>query len=369
MKAFAKVIILLAVVPAALVAGVALFAPTPVEPVAWQAPAMPSLTEGPYAKNTALASAQVYGKANLLQVESLAAGLDGQLYTGMRTGEVIRINPAQLALPNNPQTTPFDLLGQTGGRPLGMVWHPDGFLLVADAVKGLLRFSLQGEVTVLVDQHEGQALRFVDDVAVSADGRFAYFSDASSKYGLDDYVLDILEHSGNGRLLEYDFQTGQTRVLLDGLQFANGVEMAADGQSVLINETGAYRILRLWLEGPKLGQAEVFAEGLPGFPDNIRRDNTGRYWVAIPSLRDPLLDSLSDKPARRKAIARLLNVFEFPIKPHTMVLAFDESGAVVANLQAQAVDGFYYVTQATPLDGKLYLGSVHVQGMAVIDQP
>ena len=207
-------------------------------------------------------------------------------------------------------------------------------------------------------------------MAVSADGRFAYFSDASSKFDLNSYVLDVLEHGPNGRLLQYDFQTGETKTLLSGLQFANGVTISKAGDYVLVNETGEYRILRYWLQGEKAGTSDILIDGLPGFPDNIRTDADGNYWVAVPSLRDPLLDSLADKPAVRKAMAKLLNYVQFPIKPKAMALAINPQGTVIANLQAEKAGAYYYyVTQVTPFDGKLYFGSVHINGVATISNP
>jgi sugar lactone lactonase YvrE len=370
MRALAKVLIAAVLLPVAVIGGVVVFGSTPVEPVAWNPPPMPSLVAGPYASNEQLKDAQVFGTYNLLQPESIAPGAEGLLYTGMNTGEIVRFDPAKLQVATSPQTTPFNLIANTTGRPLGLVFHPDGFLVVADAIKGLLKVTLQGKVTVLSTESEGVPFRFVDDVAVSNDGRYAYFSDASSKFDLNNYVLDILEHGPNGRLLQYDFQTGETKTLISGLQFANGVTVSKAGDYVLVNETGKYRIVRYWLQGEKAASSDVFIEGLPGFPDNIRTDADGNYWLAIPSLRDPLLDSLASKPAVRKAMAKLLNYVQFPIKPKAMALAINPQGTVIANLQAErAGDYYHYVTQVTPFNGKLYFGSVQINGIATISNP
>ena len=29
---------------------------------------------------------------------------------------------------------------------------------------------------------------------------------------------------------------------------------------------------------------ELFIQGLPGYPDNIRYDGDGHYWIAMPSV-------------------------------------------------------------------------------------
>lgn len=369
MKVIAKVFGALIVVPAVFVAGVAIFGSTQAEPVAWTPPLAPSMESGPYARNTLLTGAKSFGRNNLLQPESVAIGPDGKLYTGMNTGEIVRIDPAKLALPKDAQTTPFELVANTGGRPLGMVFHPNGDLIVADGLKGLVSVSPKGEVKVLSTESEGLKFGFADDVSVSADGRYIWLSDATWKFPYPHFTADIVEHRGNGRLIQYDTQTGETKTLLRDLQFANGVAVSKDGQFVLVNETAAYRITRYWLSGNKAGQSDVFADNLPGFPDNIRADADGNFWVAIPSVRDGAVDSLANKPAVRKVLAKLLNYFEFPVKPYAMALGFDGSANLIANLQAPKADGYYYITQVTPVGSQLYLNSVHNNGMAVIDRP
>lgn len=351
-------------VPVALIVAVALFGETPASPVAWTPQAAPSLTDGVYASNDKLQNTQVFGSFNLLQPESIAPGPNGVLYTGMNTGEVVRLNPGDLRVKNLPTTAPFALLANTGGRPLGMVYNPRVGLIVADGQRGLLQIQPEGGVKVLSQQADGVPFGFTDDVAVTADGHYAYFTDASSKFKYPEFTLDILEHQGHGRLLRYDFETGQTQTLLSGLQFANGVTLSSAEDYVLVNETGAYRITRYWLKGDKQGQSDTFVDNLPGFPDNIRNDGHDVFWVAIPSLRDPMLDFLSDKPALRKALSRLLVHVEFPVKPHAMALAFDAQGKVLENLQAPKANGYYYITQVTPVGKKLYFSSVHLNGIA-----
>lgn len=359
--------------PVVVIGGLALFGHTRVEPVAWDPPKAPSLESGVYQKNTALENAEVYGQDNLLQAESLALGPDGMIYTGLANGDIVRMSPSELRSIDKPQTTPLEVVANTEGRPLGMAFHPDGSLIVADGLKGLLKVALpeQGppEITVLSTESDGLPFLFVDDVALSPDGRHAYFSDASSKFGLKEFVLDVLEHAGNGRLLEFDFETGKTRTLVRGLQFANGVAVSPAGDYVLLNETGSYRVLRHWLRGPKAGKQDVLIENLPGFPDNIRVDAKGNYWIAFPSLRDGLIDSLADSPGVRKAIGRLLEVIEFPVKPYAMAIAVNAKGEVVANLQAPKANGYYYITQVTPVGANLYFGSVTVAGIAVVPNP
>lgn len=62
----------------------------------------------------------------------------------------------------------------------------------------------------------------------------------------------VTQGAQSGMLLEYDPSTGETRCLMDGLWFSNGVAMPSDGSFVLVNETLKLRVWRLWLTGPKV---------------------------------------------------------------------------------------------------------------------
>lgn len=73
-------------------------------------------------------------------------------------------------------------------------------------------------------------------MAIDKSGHYG-FSDASSRWGYGKDGEAIIEHGGDGRLLRYDFQTGKTTVLLDTLEFANGVTLGPDDSFVLVNET------------------------------------------------------------------------------------------------------------------------------------
>ena len=67
---------------------------------------------------------------------------------------------------------------------------------------------------------------------------------------------------------------------------------------------------RYHLTGPKQGEIDVFAENLPGWPDNIRRSGRGTYWVGMASIRRAeqlsLLDMASTRPWIRALIAKVI---------------------------------------------------------------
>ena len=170
-------------------------------------------------------------------------------------------------------------------------------------------------------------------------------------------TLDIIEHGGHGRLLEWDPATRQVRVIAAGLQFANGVALTADARAVLLTETGAYRIVRVELEGPMRGQVTPLLENLPGFPDNISRDAEGRFWVALFAPRKGILDRLARYPVLRKVIVRIPSALQPKPVRYAHLIAIDESGRVLEDRQDPA-GGYAPITDVLATERWLYLGSL-----------
>lgn len=343
------------VIIASLAAIVALYFvawPVPIAPVAWEAPPDPGYT-GAFARNERLADFTSVDIGAHHGPEAMTVDRDGRIYAATEGGMIVRLAADG--------TAPEDWV-DTGGRPLGMAFDSSGTLFVADAQRGLLAISPAGAIRVVATEADGVAFGFTDDLDVAADGR-VYFSDATSKFtsaewgGLDASILEMLEHAGNGRLLEYDPATDRVTTLLDGLVFANGVAMSHDQRSVLVNETGSYRVLRVTRDGDERGRAVPLIDALPGFPDNITRGLDGRYWVALVSPRNGLMDALSGRPFLRKMVQRLPGWLHPAPVNYGHVIAIDDSGRVVADLQDPA-GGFRMITSALEVGGFLYLGSL-----------
>ncbi len=335
-----------------------LFAPTAVDPIAWTAPKPPSLRDGSYAHNERLQSVQRIAAIGVHGPESVAVDGAGNLYSGYADGSIVRFDADGAHAQH---------VANTGGRPLGIALMPDGSgLVVADAFKGLLRIDTQGKMTTLTAAIDGQHFGFPDDVAVDAQGRYAYFSDASSKWSYGKDQLDLIDHGGFGRLLRYEFATGATTTLLRALQFANGVTLGPDDAYVLVTETGAYRVTRYWLKGDKAGTSDIFIDNLPCFPDNIRFNGRDRFWVALVAPRSPLLEIFDRTPFARKMLARFVAVMSPPIESISMAAAYDRSGKLVANLQYTGPDAYRFITQVTEAGPWLYLSSWRQDSLARI---
>jgi sugar lactone lactonase YvrE len=338
-----------------------LLAPIDIEPAQWMPQPAPPSDAGLYVRNELLKPMERIAQGIGKGPEAVAFDAQGRIYAGFDDGRVARFEQ---------DGGGYHMIANTGGRPLGVFVHPDGSVIVCDADNGLLAIAPNGRVSVLAAAAEDLPFHFTNDLAVTADGSKVYFTDASSKYGYGHSTEDIVEHKGHGRFLVYDFATGKTQVLLKDLQFANGVALGPDEAFALVNETASYRIVRYWLKGEKAGTSDIFADNLPGFPDNITFNGTNRFWVALYAPRTPIADILAPYPYLRKMVMRALLILPAPVKPQAFVLAFDPSGKLTANLQYDGSDAFSPITSVREHpNGYLYFGSLTARSLARMKRP
>lgn len=332
-----------------LIAAAALYlaiTPSPIDPLAWQAPTAPAMT-GVLEPNDTLMKAELLGRGQLHGPEDTAVDARGRVYAGLHDGRIVRLEA-------DGSVTPF---ADTRGRPLGMDFDAAGKLIVADAYKGLLSIDPQGQIQVLTSEAEGLPFKFTDDLDIASDGTI-YFSDASSRFAQPDYLLDLLEARPHGRLLSYHPGSGETRVLLKDLYFANGVALSADEDFVLVNETYRYRISRYWLKGDKAGSRDVFIDNLPGLPDNLQGDRAGTFWVALPTPRKADADFLHRHPWLKAQLAKLPRALWPQAIPYGFAIALNEQGEIVRSLHDTSGTHLRMVTSVKPVGDYLYFGSL-----------
>lgn len=218
--------------------------------------------------------------------EDIVVDAEGRIYTGDRDGTIWRF-PAAGGAPER--------WAEAGGRPLGMLFAPDGRLIVANHGLGLQAVSTDGSVETLVDEVAGAPILFANDLDISSDG-VVYFSDSSFRYNTttlgsesSSYLLpDAVDGRASGRLLSYDLATGRSGVLLDGVYFPNGVALTTDESRLWVAESNRYRLFEYDLA---TGAATTLIDDLPGTPDNIDRGPDGRMLIAIYE-RNAALDNL-----------------------------------------------------------------------------
>jgi sugar lactone lactonase YvrE len=362
MKPLLKLIALLLVLGLAYL----LLWPVPVHPVSWNAPKAPGY-QGPHAVNDKLSQLTLIDLHGEEGPEHIMIGPDGKLYTTVASGKILR-----MAQDGSGQET----FASTGGRVLGFDFDAQGQLVAADAVKGLLSISQDGKVSVLTDKVDGDPIRYADAVVVAKSGKM-YFSDASTRFGpaqwggtFEASILDILEQSATGRILEYDPATRATRILAQGLSFANGVALSQDEASLFVNETGKYRVWKLAVgaqklqlgDGPPPAGTQVLFENLPGYPDNLMRGRDGKIWLGFAKPRNPTIDGFADKPWLRSLTLRLPRAM-WPIpKAYGHVMAFTEDGKVLIDLQ-DPTGAYPEATGVTETADRLYIQSLHAKGL------
>ncbi|TFH40103.1 MAG: SMP-30/gluconolactonase/LRE family protein [Chrysiogenales bacterium] len=302
---------------------------------------------GPLAPNSELHKAGLLALGKVDGPEDTAVDAEGRVYGGTRDGKVVRILGSG----------EVETFADTGGRPLGMMFDRAGNLIVCDAYKGLLSINEKGAITLLADSAGGVPFRFTDDLDIARDGTI-YFTDASSKFRQSEYLFDLLEARPHGRFLSYDPRTGRTRVLLDGLYFANGVALSRNEDFALVNETYRYRVMRYWLKGPKSGTSDIFIDNLPGFPDNISSNRKGTFWLALFTVRNDIMDRLHPHPFLKKQMSKLPCFLWPKPAPCGLVLALDEGGSVRRSLHDPDGTHLKIITSAKEHRGHLYLGSL-----------
>ena len=333
----------------ALVAALAIYlavTPSPIDPLAWDAPVGPALA-GPLQVNERLKQAELLARGQLHGPEDTAVDAQGRVYAGLHDGRVVRIGA----------DGKVETFADTKGRPLGMDFDAAGKLIVADAYKGLLRLDPQGQIEVLTTEAEGVPFKFTDDLDIASDGTI-YFSDASARFEQPDYLLDLLEARPHGRLLSYNPTTKETKVLLKDLYFANGVALSAAEDFVLVNETYRYRIARYWLKGEKASTHDIFIDNLPGLPDNLQGDRNGTFWVALPTPRKADIDKLHRSPWLKAQMAKLPRAFWPKAERYGFVIALNEQGQITQSLHDSSGEHLRMVTSVKPVGDYMYFGSL-----------
>ncbi|MDD0841512.1 SMP-30/gluconolactonase/LRE family protein [Pseudomonas sp. Gutcm_11s] len=321
-----------------------LFWPTALQPVAWQPGPVPK-AEGVWAANTRLDGA-VLEQSGLDGPDTVVVDGQGRRYSGIGDGRILRWTTGAEA-----QT--FVTLA---GRPVGMNFGPDGSLYAADEANAKVwRITPDGQAQVLVQSDAQQRFTFLNDVFVARDGRL-FFTEASSRWGLAENKRALLEHGGDGGVFVRD-PDGRIERVMDGLQFANGVVLSPDESYLLVAETGAYRITRLWIQGPRSGQREVLVDNLPGFPGDLSIAPDGSYWCSFFSPRKAVLDALGPWPFLRKVASRLPPALLARPSRYPHVFRFDGEGRVLESLQASPGSELPSFSSVVQVGNELLLGT------------
>ncbi|XP_027179940.1 protein STRICTOSIDINE SYNTHASE-LIKE 4-like [Coffea eugenioides] len=300
-----------------------------------------------------LKGAEKIGVGELLGPEDIAYDpKSGKLYTGCADGWIKRVTVSESAA-----DSVVENWLNTGGRPLGLVLGLHGELIIADADKGLLNATENGEIQLLTDEADGTKFKLTDGVDISEDGTI-YFTDASSKYSISEVARDSLEGRPYGRFLSYNPSTKVTQVLVRDLYFANGVAVSPDQDFVIFCETRMRRCKRYYLKGERKGSVDTFVDNLPGRPDNIRYDGEGQYWIALTMEATYALELVQRHAFIRKIMAIAGKYLDRPPR-----LLQKNGGAFAVDLEGKPTARYYdhdlaLVTGVVKIENYIYFGFI-----------
>eukprot|EP00250_Pteridium_aquilinum_P018694 c24167_g1_i2 orf=301-1437(-) len=327
---------------------------SPIQPLPLSLPPAPA-SIGPFAPNQLLRThLRRIGNGLIPCPEDVAADANGFLFVGCADGWIKRVHPSSDSVEN------WVHLG-AGRRPLGVTIGLHGELIVCDPDMGLLNVTKEN-VEVLSEEAQGVKFMLTDGVAVSREDGIIYFTDASDKHPLSLFMTGFMEAHPNGRLLKYDQGMRTTTVLMDHLYGANGIALSGNEDFLVFCETLMARCQRYWIKGEKAGHAEIFIDNLPGFPDNIKNDGKGHFWIALPLARPSYMNWLLKYPFLNQ-LQEVLGVTERMFKmlsKRGLVLAVTEEGVPVLTLADPSGAAIHYVTTAFVVGDDLYLGSLGI---------
>ncbi|KAG2593304.1 protein STRICTOSIDINE SYNTHASE-LIKE 10-like [Panicum virgatum] len=233
------------------------------------------------------------------------------------------------------------------GRPLGLQFHVGtGDLYIADAYLGLMRVGPSGgEAEVLASGADGVPFNFVNGLDIDQATGDVYFTDSSATYPRRFNTEIMMNADATGRLLKYDAQSGRVAVLKSGLPYPNGVAVSPDGAHVVVAHTVPSQVFRYTIRGAGAGRYELLAD-LPGYPDNVRRDGKGGYWVALNQEKQ----RLDATPATA------------PVK-HLVGVRLDADGVQTEELTAAKG---VTLSDVAERKGQLWLGSVELEYVGLV---
>ncbi|TCM38238.1 SMP-30/gluconolactonase/LRE family protein [Kribbella sp. VKM Ac-2568] len=281
---------------------------------------------------------------------------DGSVLTGLLDGRILRVSADGSAI---------SVLADTGGRPLGLEWLPDGKVLICDANRGLLTLDKDGRITTLLAEIDGRPMKFCNNADILPDGTI-YFTDSSTRFGIDEWMADLLEHSSTGSLYRLT-PAGELTRLTTNRSFPNGVALSGDQTTLFFAETASYGLFKLDLTTED-AEPELVTR-IPGLPDNIARGSDGLIWVAVGSPRNALLDFLLPKPpVLRKVVWGLPESLKPKAADIIEIQAYDDDGNLVHDLRGKHPD-FRMPTGVRERDGKVWLSSIGTTHLATFDTP
>jgi gluconolactonase len=180
----------------------------------------------------------------------------------------------------------IELMMRPNFKGNGMVFEPDGSLLICESVTSILvRLKPDGDRELVAYHYQGKYLNSPNDVTTRSDGSI-YFTDPN--YGRWDVPVGV------GRKCDLDFQGvfrvppggGDCELVVDKGEFEqpNGLCFSPDERVLYVDDTTYVKAFDVAPDGslshPRLFQADMGSTGGPasGNPDGMKCDERGNLW-------------------------------------------------------------------------------------------
>ena len=192
--------------------------------------------------------------------------------------------------------------------------------------------------------------------------------------------VDCIRGKRTGRLLQYDPETEEVKVLARDLWFANGVAVDKDATYVVVSQTFAMSLSKLYLTGPKQGTLETIIDShqLTGFTDGADCSwessgaSAGKCYVAVPTEIIPIMKMLQKIPHPFDyGIRFLLMMLPKWLAPkpsyYGCIVEVDMQTGETRTFQDPDATDMEFLTGVTVHGDKLYLGSLHTDVVGIYD--
>jgi gluconolactonase len=239
----------------------------------------------------------------LLRPEGVMTADDGTIYTADGRGRCARIE-------KNGETSFF---GELGGLPNGLCLDLEGNCIVANIGNGQVQsLSLEGKHTVLMTEADGKCMVTPNFPFMDSKNRL-WISNSTDQ---EDMSAALQGYIPDGSIVVVE--NGKSRIVSNGICFANGLTTDADEKFLYVAETMKRRILRYEIaQDGSLSGKEVYGPdmlGDLGYPDGIAFDEADNLWITFPSwnavgyltLQQELVLFLEDP--ERKILRRPTNI-------------------------------------------------------------
>ncbi|XP_051132020.1 protein STRICTOSIDINE SYNTHASE-LIKE 6-like [Andrographis paniculata] len=283
----------------------------------------------PFPSNSILQKSIKLGEGLLEKPEDVAVDRrSGFLYTATRDGWIKRI-------PRNGSR--WENLHHVDSHALyGLDITAAGDVIVCDSNKGLLKINKNG-VQILVSQVNGKSARYANAVSASTNGKL-YFS----------ISVNVKNETSTGKLVEFDPSTSKSSILIDHIDFANGVAVSKNQDFVVVCETYKYRCLKYILEGKDAGKSKIFVDKLPGLPDNIHVAPDGSFWIALLLIKPGTKLEFQSKNVRKTP----------EVDNKALVVNVAADGKIIKGFDDPTGAVMSFVTSALEFEGNLYMGGL-----------